>query len=91
MPFALFIDFSMFIDLPKVFIDFPIVFTEFAMGSIDVSMVSIDFSMHNMHLVNMKNIGRNTAVLGLNSGNGCYHSVGWFRVYLGLVYGHWRV
>ena len=85
MPFALLIGFSMFIDLPKVFIDFSIGFIEFAMGSIDFSMVSIDFSMHNMHLVNMKNIGRNTAVLGLNSGNGCYHSVGWFRVYLGLV------
>ena len=26
-----------------------------------------------------------TTVLGLNSCIGCYHSVGWFRVYLGLV------
>ena len=81
----------MFIELPKIFIDFSIVFIEFAMGSIDFSMVSVDFSMRDMHLVNMKNMGRNTAVLGVNSGNGCYHSVGWFRVYLGLVYGHWLV
>jgi hypothetical protein len=30
-------------------------------------------------------------VLGLNGGIGCYHSVGWFRVYLGLVEGLFRV
>ena len=29
-------------------------------------------------------------MLGLNSGIGCYHSVGWFRVYLGLVQGLFR-
>ena len=29
-------------------------------------------------------------MLGLNSGIGCYHSVGWFRV-LGLVEGLFRV
>ena len=30
-------------------------------------------------------------MLGLNSGIECYHSVGWFRVYLGLVSGWFRV
>ena len=92
MPFALFIDFSkvlagfsmVFIDLPKVFIDLSIVFIEISMVSIDCSMGSIDFSMHNMHLVNISEY-RLKHVLGQNSGIGCYHSVGWLRVYLGLV------
>ena len=65
LPCALFIDFSMvlvgfsmvFIDLPKVFINCSILFIQLSMVSIDFSMVSIDFSMHNMHLVNMQNIG----------------------------------
>ena len=69
---------------------FSIVFIELAMGSIDFPWFHW-VSMHsNMHLVNMYNIGWSTPVLDLNSGTGCYHryhSVGWFRVYLGLFRG----
>ena len=52
------LDFSTaFIDLPKVSIDYSIVFSEFYMVTTDFSMCSIDFSLHNMHMVNMQNIG----------------------------------
>ena len=57
--------------------------------------------MHNMHLVNMQNVGWGTAVLGADCYIGCYHDVGWkfirgwfclfmqnlFEVYLVLVSG----